>query len=546
MYQGARTEFCKYGNDRTGRDGIELVYPLGEKPLLFLDRGLVFPGTMMWAHTDGKLTAFQAGLEYYGDKQFTQDEIIGVGFRLPFGLIFESQPAEKGPEIPRNGIVIHDNGKYRLWYGSREAGSPGSVKEWTQESSMATELANMFRYSESDDGVTWHEPLMDHVMVENEKTNIVYGSALVPELGFSGATIFKDPSASSNERYKLMFSGKMPIEEQIEFAKRKGKKVDPTTLSVAAQGSELFGVIYGATSPDGLKWTTLKDPLMMFFTETPESAYYDVESQQYVAYMREWHIMQRRSVAKSATHDFTDWPPPRPVLVPRYSDPLSTDFYTNAHTLYPGHDDIHLFFVSVYDRSTDLRDKVSMAVSLDGDFYDFVPGPPAYSRNNVDWVPGGPADSGEVVLGGQMVPFGVDHIGMIATSYNVPHKWPRTVQWKIDYRWALWEKDRLVALKAPEHGEFVTAGFELENPTIFLNAKTEMSGKIEYELLDNLGEPIPGFLLADSDPIIGNHKEIALSWNGNRNLSDRIGTKIYLRIRMSQGSLFAISSKRLD
>ena len=135
---------------------------------------------------------------------------------------------------------------------------------------------------------------------------------------------------------------------------------------------------------------------------------------------------------------------------------------------------------------------------------------------------------------------------MIATSYNVPHKWPRTVQWKIDYRWALWEKDRLVALKAPEHGEFVTAGFELENPAIFLNAKTEMSGKIEYELLDNLGEPIPGFLLADSDPIIGNHKEIALSWNGNRNLSDRIGTKIYLRIRMSQGSLFAISSKRLD
>ena len=551
MYQGARTLACRYGEQRTGKDGIELVYDLDQKPLLFLDRGLVFPGHILWAHRDGRLTAFQAGAEYFGDARFTKEEIVGVPFRLPFGLVFEAQPEQRGPEVPISGrvradkpsVIMHEGGVYRMWYETREAGAPGSVKEWTWRSSFATENVNYLRYAESDDGVAWRRPRMDHVLLDGERSNVVYGSLLVPRRGFAGSTVFADPSAEAPERYKMMFSGSMPLEEQREYADRTGNKVDDITLAAEVHGVNVFGVVFGAVSPDGLAWTTLEEPLMLFHTETPESAFYDAEKQCYIAYMRDWHVMQRRSVAKSETRDFRAWPPPRPVLVPRYSDPLWMDFYTNAHTLYPGHEDIHLFFSSVYDRSTDLRDHIALAVSLDGDWFDFVPGPPVISRTAEEWDPDGPAEAGEVTLHSGMVPFGPDHIGVISTFFNVPHKWPRTVAWRILHRWSLWEKDRLVALKAPGRGEFVTAGLELKRPCIFINARTDMSGSIACELLDEMGELVPGFRMDESDPIVGDFQEKLLSWNGKYNLSNMVGKKVYLRFSMSQARLFSISAR---
>ncbi len=141
-----------------------------------------------------------------------------------------------------------------------------------------------------------------------------------------------------------------------------------------------------------------------------------------------------------------------------------------------------------------------------------------------------------------MTPFGRDQVGLLYGGSNVAHKWPRTVQIEHFWRWALWERERLVSLTALDYGEFVSAGLILSKPQIFINARTEMSGRVVVELLDAMGEPVGGHRFEDSDPIIGNHTRAVLTWRGSDNLADQVGKKIYLGFRMFRAKLFSLAS----
>jgi hypothetical protein len=527
MYQGARSVYGRYENTK----GVELVYPLGAKPLLFLDLGLVSPGQIVWQEPGGKAHPLHAGVEYYGERRLSEADVIGAQFRVPSGLEFEAQPAIPGPEVPAApATLLYENGTYRMWTLRPEPTGKISTAEraFNLEFPLG-HLGNVLAYLESSDGVSWHEPELDIVQVDGRKTNIVYGSLLERDSGFHSGTVFVDPSAATDERYKLVFTGHLERERFIELAAQRGQPVDDLSLATGCQA------LFGAVSPDGVHWRRLPDPIMLFLAETC-NPYYDVERQSYVCYLRYWHAAQRRGIGRCETRDFGNWPLPRPLLLPGLAGPLSTDFYTNAHVTYPGHDDVHLFFIADYYRDND-RSDIRLAVSLDGEVFDFVPGGPVIRRG-----PAGSPDAGCVFPGNGLVPYGEGHIGMIYYGYAVPHKWPRTADWKPVARWALWERERLVALKAASHGEFVTAGLELRQPVIYLNARTEMSGFIRAELIGEKGKPVPGCGLAETDPIIGNHTRRALSWKGRAALGAYIGKKVYLRLQMSQARLFSISA----
>lgn len=536
MNQGASVTYCRYSDTK----GVELVYQLTPQPLLFLDLGLVFPGHIIWEDRSGSSHPMHAGLEYYGQRRLAKDDIVGRGFRVPFGLAFEAQPARPGPEIPYLGSLIYEEGRYRMWYATREPQSAVSVAARTTSPRTGfdlTHLGNVLRYAESDDGLTWHTPALDYVTVEGAASNILFGSPFMPELGFAGHSVFRDPSAPPHERYKMTFMGRMAPEQQQIYGRRLGQTPDPLSLATANQ------VIYGAVSPDGFSWSLLPDPLMLFMSEESITCF-DPLRQAYVMFIRYWHTHQRRAIGRAETRDFQRWPQPRPLLLPGLADPLTTDFYTNAHTFYPGHDDIHLLFVTDYYRGVNDQTDIRLAVSLDGEVFDFVPGGPVISRGPGDWAPeGGPPDAGCIFAGSTMVPFGDEQVGIIYRGYNVPHKWPRTVQWQAMQRWALWPRDRLVALIARAHGEFVTAGLVLTRPTIVLNVLTEMSGQILVELMDAQGVPVPGYGFAEADPIVGDHPSHVLTWNGASVPAEQVGQKIYLRMRMTHAKLFSVSAR---
>src|SRR6266540_870441 len=101
MYQGARPVYCRYADTK----GVELVYDLSAKPLLFLDSGLVFPGLILW---EDRLTAaahpLHAGPEYYGERKLTRGDVVGRPFRAPHGVCFVAEPAQQGPELSLDDV----------------------------------------------------------------------------------------------------------------------------------------------------------------------------------------------------------------------------------------------------------------------------------------------------------------------------------------------------------------------------------------------------------------------------------------------------------
>jgi hypothetical protein len=148
-------------------------------------------------------------------------------------------------------------------------------------------------------------------------------------------------------------------------------------------------MIFGATSPDGLAWTALPDPVMFFMAEGAFAGAYDHDKRACVAYMRHWYSAQRRAVSIAETRDFRRFPRPRPVLVPGYDTALHTDFYTNGHTLYPGTTDVHLMFVGEYTRGLDDCLALRLATSVDGDAFHLVPGRVAPFESD-NWTPDTP------------------------------------------------------------------------------------------------------------------------------------------------------------
>ena len=572
MNQGARNTYGRYVDVKN--KGVECVYDLTEKPLLFLDLGLIYPGIIVWKDRGGAPHPLHATVEYYGDTKLKKEDVVGVGYRAPSGISFEAQPAIRGPETDHgSGTLIHEDGVYRLWEGHRLGKEFKEQKIGDESKGFDLQSINSaLHYFESDDGVTWRSPEFDFCKLNGRKTNILYGSWTTPKQikGFSGMSIFKDPSAPPEERYKGMYASSWPLSTLAEFCRKEGLAFDPMNLLVklsrltpkdfssekqyydaVVKGilqDDLAGLpesetmlFFGAVSPDGLKWTGLEKPVMTFMAEAGKP-FYDVEKEKYVNYIRYWQYAQRRSIGISETDDFHRWPQPRPLLSPSLDETPGTDFYTNSHTLYPGTTDVHLFFVSKFHHGTNDCVDLHLAVSLDGDLINFVPGGPIVPCDTENWDPDKSDPASCVFPGHGMAPFGTEHVGIIVNENNVPHKWPRTVQRTNDKHWALWEKDRLVALRARGKGEFTTAGLVLTKPNIFVNAKTEPPGVIRARLMDDQYQPVAGFGLSDSDPINGDHPRAPLTWGGKPVPSQFVGKKIYLDFDLLRSRLFSISA----
>jgi hypothetical protein len=63
------------------------------------------------------------------------------------------------------------------------------------------------------------------------------------------------------------------------------------------------------------------------------------------------------------------------------------------------------------------------------------------------------------------------------------------------------------------------------------------------EILDQQGKPIPGFTLADCDPVFGDAIERAVTWKGSTDVSALAGQPIKLRFKLKDADLFAFQFK---
>ena len=487
---------------------------------------------------------------------------------VPEGIRIAVQPAEKSeplvvPDRPweKAGIgytsgTYFKDGKYTMYYFSYQG----------------------FRcVAESQDGFKWTKPELGLIEFEgSRKNNIVYKGPA------AAGHMFEDPLAPPQERFKLVgMTGGLydrlldgngePILLGDEFSKTFEQQ---ETLREKYRGKwgQLKGFLVGAVSPDGLHWTDIKKPLLKEFCDGDNIVHYDKRLNKYIGYLR-FHQAGRRCVGRAETDDFRNFNPESVMLQADALDPPDTSIYHHAYTRYPGRDDLHLMFPSIYHQSRDNMD-IQLAISHDGINW-------VRPDRKTPVVPNGPpgsVDGGCIYVAPGLLEladgrwaatyWGTRGLHNVYDTDPVPKFRPIGT-----IRYAMWKPDRLAGLQAPAFGRLTLRQdrFRLgencpdaieappndrfpplsdpnEGPRqMKLNYKTEVGGWIRLELLAFIGSmPYPqipaikGFRFDDCDLITGDEIEKVVTWKGKSNIA-RLSDTLAVRVEMYKATLFSFS-----
>jgi hypothetical protein len=317
--------------------------------------------------------------------------------------------------------------------------------------------------------------------------------------------------------------------------------------------------IFGAVSPDGIRWRTLEEPLIPgYFSDTLNVADFDVRRGRYVGYFRGWTNIQpgrlhgRRTIAYSETDSFPHWPDPETIVAPGMNDGADTDIYTNSYTQLPGAD-AYIMLPAFYQRNIDVME-IHMMVSRDGVRWERPIAGPIIPRGEPGSKGMGSMSMGRGVIavrpGEWSVPISLRH-----GTYNESHYEATGPKQASDVYFATWREDGFTSLEAESYGEFTTVPFTFEGSRLQVNAWTRFGGEVSVEVVDPSSEEmgrftegrvavdavtVQGRAISECDAITGDHPERVVTWHGDSNLSARSGKPIRLRFRMRRARLYSL------
>ena len=459
-------------------------------------------------------------------------------FHAPEGIRLVLTPAEKSEVViavdrPWEGhqiahvTVRQDEGKYRMWYGARSGTGPSE---------------QFLCYAESEDGIGWNKPELGLFEFEGSKKNNI---CLVGPHAMRGS-VFIDENPSGGDRYKkLGHSPRWYDEAGNEISSKEGLAKwqelgeQGYNRDEVRQRVRLVGTHRAMTSPDGIHWTVLKEPVFEGFCDTQTVAYFDVQRTMSVGYFRT-SIDGRRAVGMSETEDFTTWPVPTPIFAPDALDGPSDSLYTNAYSRYPG-TDLHLMFPAVFHQVGDYSD-IQLAVSTDGRNWSRPSREPVITcgdeaNGEGGWVAVGPALF--VLPDGR---FAVPCTGRAMRHHEVYY---RTRTGDAHVRWAMWPEHRLGGIRADGRGAFTLESRVIRDGELVVNYETDRGGWIRAALYENIPhppepvDPVPGYSFDECERVCGDRFRQSLRWNGSSDLSPLAGKKINVRFEMNRATLYA-------
>ena len=460
----------------------------------------------------------------------------------PIGVRLEIEEAEKSEPVFRQEKpwekqslsyvqLKKDSGRYRMWYGA----VPG------------LKARAFMCYAESDDGFNWKRPDLGLIEFEgSNKNNICHTGRSA-----SAPSVFVDPSAKLEERYKnIAMAGWWEDEKGNELPSDEGIRRFTDLHREQEDNPEIEpnvfirGALLGATSPDGLRWTEIKKPLLDYFCDTHNIACYDSERKVYVGYLRS-HGPHGRSIGYSETTDFKKWPAPRVILHADPQDPPDVDLYSNCYCSYPGCEGIKLMFPSIYHHIGDHVD-VRLAVSPNGLNWVWPERRPIIPCGRL-----GKGDEGSIYTGPDLVRFKDGKLALIYHALTGLHNegfLDSASRKENSYRWAIWQKDRLAGIRADQEGSFSIKGLGLSDGSVHLNYRTEAGGWIKAELVRNVPYPpqktkgIKGYCFEDCEILTGDELDQEIVWKGSGNKKEIADSSVCMRIKMFRAKIFGVMS----
>ena len=498
---------------------------VGTRTRLFMDWSNVDKGNWQPVYDTNRLT--EVALKQFASikKDFNIDQRTGkhgmVPYHVPFGVRIAIEKATKSqrwlqPDTPwekhiQGATVIQEAGKYRCWY-------PIALQQHVRESVFDQErqmemTGGALCYAESTDGFHWTKPPVGDYSFNGSKSNNIVTRLMI-------FTIFRDDQGTPEERYKAFEFAELPTNE----------------VPATAAAMNRFG-LYGAVSPDGYRWKKQPKPLVRHFCDTFNIGAWDPGLKKYVGYFRGHSL--GRSITRSETDDFQNWPPPYTLMSTGPEEAAGDDLYSNGFTFYPGEPAIRLMFPAMYYRTTDLCD-VRMAISSDGQDFNWVAKEPILDHGKTnEW------DAGMVFAQPNLVRLPDGRLALPYNGYSHTHNGSFHYYYKPDeftslsgLAWATWDEGRLAGIEADQQGEFFSLSSEAApGSQIQINARTARGGKIEVQLVQK-DQPVPGFSFAECVPFNGDGRWVPLQWKGKADLSELAGKRFQLHFRLSQAKIF--------
>lgn len=197
------------------------------------------------------------------------------------------------------GTVLHDGGKFRMWYYACYWGQnpdwPPRMKQQVSKPDLLPLFQGPLCYAESDDGIEWTKPNLGQVLFKGNRNN---NALALPHTVVSGAIVIKDDEEPDpSRRYKMTYQFFPNFSDPV----------------IEEYGS--MPTVALAVSPDGLHWKVIGIPFRGTFVEPSSFIKHDGK---YVihyqaagnlgGYYAEGGTPSGRTGVARLTTDFSNWP----------------------------------------------------------------------------------------------------------------------------------------------------------------------------------------------------------------------------------------------
>lgn len=401
--------------------------------------------------------------------------------------------------------VLRDEDRYRMWYECYD------VEGWPTADDTS------FCYAESTDGIRWTKPKLGLVSYRGSKENNI----LFRQIGTGkhrsrvhGSGVFLDPSAPPEARYKCVSQGLFQgIGDRPHY-------------------------VAGMTSPDGLRWTRVPQPICPVFADSQYSGFWDTQQRRYVIVGR---VSGRggRAIGRSASDRFDGFEPFTRVLETDEHDPPESDLYNPACQQYPGSPGLYLMFPSLFRHREDTLD-IRLAVSRDGVKW-------TRPDRETSFIPlGQPADfdGGSLYMGNGGCLRTGDELSFYFSGSTLKHgeveleSLTDPKKRRVISR-AVARPDRLVSVTAGNAGgQFDTPLMRFTGDRLVVNAAARPGGTVRVGLLDADNRPISGRDVSECQALQHDEESWMVSWaegNGVARISEQ---SIRLRIELRDADVF--------
>lgn len=405
--------------------------------------------------------------------------------------------------------VIKDGDVFRLYY----RGLPGAGKDGGNDANTC--------YAESRDGIHWTKPNLGlFTVLGTKENNVILANAAPMTHNFSP---FLDTRPN----------------------------VDPAQRFKALGGTEESGLV-AFVSPDGIHWKKLREKAVFSKGkfDSQNVSFWSATEKKYLCYFRTWTKIGYkgyRTISRTTSDDFIHWTDPVKMS---FGDTPMEHLYTNQTHPYFRAPHIYVAIAARFMPKKqvlteaqakelgvnpkyfkDCSDAVFMT-SRGGNVYDrtFMEGfiRPGIGLQN--WV----SRTNYPAL--NVVQTGPTEMSIYA---NENYAQPTANLHRYSLR-----LDGFISVYAPyKGGEMTTKPFIFQGKNLFVNFSTSAAGEIGVEFQDADGKAIPGFSLADSQKLIGNEIERAVSWKNGEDISSLVGKPVRLHFVMKDAHLYSLHFK---